>query len=161
MGREIERKFLVRDRSVIEGRSGTPIRQGYLGLDRRRTVRVRRSGEQAFITIKHGGGVARAEYEYEIPTADADELLDQVCLQPIVAKRRYAVSAGGQSWVVDVFEGENEGLVVAEVELGDEAERVEPPAWAGDEVTADTRYANARLVHHPYRTWDASEREGN
>ncbi len=159
MGREIERKFLVRDLAVLRGLSGTVYRQGYLSTAPERTVRVRRTGERAFLTIKGPNrGALRAEYEYEIPRDDADELLDRLALRPLVEKTRYRVAAGELTWELDVFAGENEGLVVAEVELPFEGCPVALPWWVGEEVTDDPRYLNANLVAHPYRTWHRDER---
>ena len=117
MGTEIERKFLVRDVSAVRDATGVPYRQGYLSTVPERTVRVRVAGEHAFITIKGTNvGATRAEFEYEIPLADAQALL-RMCLPPLVEKTRYRIDHGGLTWEVDVFEGENDGLVVAEVEL--------------------------------------------
>ena len=154
MGIEIERKFLVRDRSVIEGSVGLPYRQGYLSTDPERTVRVRRAGDRGYVTVKgRSRGPARAEFEYAIPAADADAMLDTLALRPIVEKTRHVVEAGGRRWEIDVFGGVNEGLVVAEVELDSADATLEIPAWAGAEVTDDPRYFNANLVAHPYSEW--------
>jgi len=160
MGREIERKFLVTDLSVVPGLPSTPIRQGYLSTDPERTVRVRRAGGRAFLTIKGTAtGASRPEYEYEIPAGDADELLDTLALRPRVEKVRHQWSApGGLYWEIDVFEGANDGLVVAEVELPSEDYTVALPPWVGAEVTSDPRYTNANLVAHPFRDWSPAER---
>jgi len=153
MGLEIERKFLVRDRSVLEGVDGLAYRQGYLSIDPDRTVRVRIFGDRGAITVKgRSDGPTRAEFEYPIPVDDAEALLE-LCLPPIVAKRRFRIPYQGRTWEVDVFERENEGLVVAEVELPSADALLERPGWVGDDVTDDPRYANANLVAHPYRTW--------
>lgn len=149
MGTEIERKFLVTDPSVVDGRVGTVIRQGYLSRVKERTVRVRRVGDRAFVTIKGANvGARRSEWEYEIPAADADELL-LLCEAPVLDKTRYVIGVGGRDWEVDVFAGANAGLVMAEVELDDEAAVVELPPWAGREVTDDPRYYNANLSKAP------------
>lgn len=149
MGTEIERKFLVTDPSVVDGRVGTVIRQGYLSRVKERTVRVRRVGDRAFVTIKGANvGARRGEWEYEIPAADADELL-LLCEAPVLDKTRYVIGVGGRDWEVDVFAGANAGLVMAEVELDDEAAVVELPPWAGREVTDDPRYYNANLSKAP------------
>ncbi len=149
MGTEIERKFLVTDPSVVDGRVGTVIRQGYLSRAKERTVRVRRMGDRAFVTIKGANvGARRGEWEYEIPAADADELL-LLCEAPVLDKTRYVIGVGGRDWEVDVFAGANAGLVMAEVELDDEAAVVELPPWAGREVTDDPRYYNANLSKTP------------
>ncbi len=154
MGTEIERKFLVADLSIVDGVPGTAYRQGYLSTDPDRTVRVRRAGDRGFVTIKgRAEGARRDEFEYAIPVADADELLDRLCLRPLVEKTRYRLAHAGHTWEVDVFAGDNAGLVVAEVELGSEDEAITRPPWLGDEVTDDPRYLNANLVRRPYRTW--------
>ena len=156
MGTEIERKFLVRDLSVLAGVPGTAFRQGYLSTDPERSVRVRLSGDLAFVTVKGitgPSGTTRAEFEYSIPPEDADAMLDELALRPLIEKTRYRVEDGGRLWEIDVFSGANEGLVVAEVELPTEDAAVEVPAWVGGEVTGDARYYNANLVAHPYRDW--------
>jgi CYTH domain-containing protein len=156
MGLEIERKFLVRDMSIVAGVPGVAYRQGYLSTEPERAVRVRRAGRSAFVTIKGlsgPSGASRAEFEYPIPPEDADAMLDKLALRPLIEKTRYRVEAGGRTWEIDVFAGANEGLVVAEVELPSEGAQVTIPAWAGEEVTGDPRYYNASLVAHPYRDW--------
>jgi adenylate cyclase len=154
---EIERKFLVHDISVVAGLAGTEMKQGYLSVDPERTVRVRLSGTRAFLTVKGkptGSGASRDEYEYEISARDAQEMLDRIAIRPAVEKTRYRVTAGRLVWEIDVFGGENEGLVVAEVELPSEGMAVILPNWIGEEVTGDPRYYNNNLVAHPYKTWD-------
>jgi CYTH domain-containing protein len=152
MAVEIERKFLV----VGEGwRSARPERlcQGYLNRDKQRTVRVRIAGERAWLTIKGVSvGATRAEYEYEIPLADAPGLL-ALCEGPLIDKFRHRVEHAGLSWEVDEFLGDNAGLVVAEIELADEAQAVALPPWAGAEVTSDPRYFNSSLASQPYSSW--------
>jgi adenylate cyclase len=153
---EIERKFLVRDPSVVEGIVGTPIIQGYLSLDPERTIRVRLAGTRALLTIKgvsSASGTTRAEYDYDIPVAEAEELLESMALTPLIRKTRYRRPVGRLVWEVDVFEGENEGLIIAEVELPSEGAALILPDWIGEEVTGDPRYYNASLVSHPYRDW--------
>ena len=157
MGVEIERKFLVRDTSAVVGLPGTSMRQGYLSVDPGRTVRVRVAGQRAFITIKGApseSGASRAEFEYAIPVPEAEEMLDRLALRPLVEKTRYRVTVGRLVWEIDIFRGDNEGLVVAEVELPSEATALILPDWIGEEVTGDARYYNASLVTHPYRDWD-------
>lgn len=154
MGTEIERKFLVRDDGWRAGAAGEVYRQGYLASDPERTVRVRVVGEHGYLTVKgKTEGLARAEYEYPIPASDANELLDRLCLKPLIEKTRYRVAHGGHVWEVDEFEGENRGLVVAEVELEDAGETIELPGWVGSEVSDDPRYYNANLVRHPFGRW--------
>jgi CYTH domain-containing protein len=153
VGTEIERKFLVRDPSIVRGSTGIPYRQGYLSTDPSRTVRVRRAGEHAFLTVKGiSVGASRAEFEYEVPLEDADALL-AMCEQSIVVKTRYRIEHRGHTWEVDVFGGANAGLVVAEVELDATDQPVAIPDWVGDEVTSDVRYFNSALARRPFRTW--------
>lgn len=153
MGLEIERKFLVRGLSMLDGHAGVRLAQGYLGFDPDRTVRVRVAEDGAWLTIKgRGQGIRRAEFEYAIPIEEARQLLE-LCTGSVVDKTRYRIPHAGHLWEVDVFHGDNEGLVVAEVELGSEDEVVELPDWIGGEVSADPRYLNARLAREPYRDW--------
>ena len=155
MGTEIERKFLVRDPSIVRGSTGIPYRQGYLSTDPSRTVRVRSAGEHAFLTVKGiNDGASRAEFEYEIPLEDADALL-AMCERAIVVKTRHRIEYRGLTWEVDVFGGANAGLVVAEVELGTANQPVAIPDWVGDEVTSDERYFNSALARRPFRSWKA------
>jgi CYTH domain-containing protein len=154
MGTEVERKFLVRSELWRAGAEGEIYRQGYLAADPDRTVRVRVAGSRGTLTVKgRSAGLARAEFEYEIPVRDADEMLDTLCLRPLIEKIRYRVPHAGHTWEVDEFLGENRGLVLAEVELGDPAEGVELPEWAGREVSDDPRYYNANLMRHPFGRW--------
>jgi len=152
MAAEIERKFLV---AGTEWRtaSGVRIIQGYLNLDKERTVRVRIDGEQAALTIKGiTVGAARAEFEYKIPLADAKPLL-ALCVRPLVEKIRRRIPHAGLVWEVDEFLGENAGLVIVEVELEREDQAYAKPSWVGAEVTDDPRYYNANLVAKPFKTW--------
>lgn len=152
MGKEIERKFLVVDEQWRVA-DGTKYRQGYLSTDKERTVRVRIAGNKAMLTIKGiTQGASRAEYEYEIPVEDAEELLD-LCQRPIIEKWRHEIEHAGMTWEVDEFFGDNQGLVLAEVELDSPDEAFDLPPWVGKEVTDDPRYFNANLVHHPFRNW--------
>jgi adenylate cyclase len=157
MGREIERRFLVRDGGFREGARVSHIEQGFLSTDPERVVRVRIEQGEATLTIKgRGEGASRPEYEYPIPVREARELIDALCVRPPIAKTRYRVAYQGALFEVDVFEGANEGLVLAEVELPSEDAAFARPAWLGEEVTADPRYANAYLAEHPYRSWTPS-----
>jgi len=154
MGKEIERKFLVKDDSWRSQAHGKRYRQGYLSTVKERTVRVRVAGDQGYITIKGiTVGAARAEYEYEIPLADANQMLDTLCERPIVEKTRYRLPQDDIVWEIDEFEGDNRGLIVAEVELKDEQQSYPKPDWLGQEVTGDPRYFNANLVAKPFTTW--------
>jgi len=155
INKEIERKFLVDDRSDSRRSAEySEIRQGYLSIDKHRTVRVRIAGDAAYLTIKGiTEGATRAEYEYPIPVAHAREMLDTLCLRPLIEKRRYRVEYNGLIWEVDEFYGDNAGLIVAEVELESAQQMFDKPPWAGEEVTDDPRYYNANLVNHPYTKW--------
>lgn len=155
MGVEIERKFLVADDSWREAAApGLRYRQGYLTTDPGIAVRVRVSGDRAWLNIKSATvGVTRREYEYEIPAPDAHAILEELCVKPLIEKTRFVVEHSGRAWEIDVFEGDNAGLVVAEVELESEDEEVTLPAWAGEDVSHDVRYYNQRLVEHPYSRW--------
>ena len=154
MGQEIERKFLVKGDGWKPSAQGTRFRQGFLSTEPERTVRVRLAGSTGTLTIKGKTvGATRAEFEYEIPAADAERLLDSLCRHPLIEKVRYRVETGRHTWEVDVFEGDNEGLVVAEIELSSEEEVFDRPPWLGKEVTHDTRYFNANLVEKPFCSW--------
>jgi len=150
MGREIERKFLVKDdRWRQMAGPGVSYRQGYLCLDNQRNVRVRMGGGKAVITVKgKAEGNARDEFEYPIPAADARQILSRIAVRPIIEKTRYEIQAGGLKWQVDEFGGENQGLVIAEVETG-KSSVISKPDWVGEEVTGDARYYNANLVKQP------------
>lgn len=153
MAEEIERKFLVTG-EAWKAYPGVTIRQGYLTTDPERTVRVRTKGEKGYLTVKGiTRGATRAEYEYEIPAEDANKMLDTLCHRPLIEKIRYHVPFGEHMWEVDLFFGDNDGLVVAEVELGHEEEEPDLPIWVGEEVTHDSRYFNASLIENPYKNW--------
>jgi len=159
MGKEIERKFLVNGNEWRDGVSPVHTCQGYLVIDSDRTIRVRLQEERAFLTIKgKTEGISRSEYEYEIPAADARELLDGLCLQPYIEKNRYEIFHAGLKWEVDEFLKDNYGLVVAEVELESEEQQVDLPPWVGEEVSRDPRYGNANLVSNPYAKWGRKSR---
>jgi CYTH domain-containing protein len=152
MGIEIERKFLVSG-PAWGTQAGVPYVQGYLNRDKARTVRVRVAGDQAYLTIKgKSEGATRTEFEYPIPMDDARALL-ALCDGPLIEKTRYRVPHAGFTWDVDVFEGANSGLVVAEIELESETQHFERPDWLGEEVTHDARYFNSNLASHPVSTW--------
>lgn len=152
MATEIERKFLVRGRKWRHG-AAKRVRQGYLSRDEERTVRVRISGKRASLTIKGiARGAARPEFEYTIPLRDAQRLL-KLCDRPPLEKKRYTVRHAGATWEIDEFLGANSGLVVAEIELDDERQAFEAPAWLSREVTDDPRYLNSNLADVPYSRW--------
>ena len=154
MGKETERKFLVRGDFMPHAASSSHIVQGYIARSESLTLRVRTRDERGYITIKgatDASGMTRAEWEYEIPVADARELL--AYSRGVIDKVRYLVPAGRHTFEVDRFAGENAGLVVAEVELASADEEFERPDWLGEEVTGDRRYYNSQLLKHPYSEW--------
>ncbi len=155
MAIEIERKFLVsNDRWRLQADSGVHYRQGYLSHDPRRCVRVRIAGDQAWLNIKCATSpIRRLEYDYPVPLEDAQEMLKMLRSEDCVDKVRYRIRQGQHEWEVDVFEGTNAGLVVAEIELDDEEEAFEKPDWLGREVSDDPRYYNMNLAKQPYTTW--------
>ena len=154
MGTEIERKFLVTDGSWREGAEGIAYRQGYMATGPPVAVRARIMGAKAVITIKKATvDIARDEFEYAIPLADAEAILARLCTGHIIEKTRYKVPFDGLVWEVDVFEGANAGLIVAEVELEDVAQFFGKPPWAGEEVSHDPRYLNSNLSKRPYTDW--------
>jgi adenylate cyclase len=151
---EIERKYLLRNDSWRSLGEGKRYRQGYLSTEPGRTVRVRVAAGRGFITVKGlTVNVTRPEYEYAIPVEDADEMLDTLCLKPIIEKVRYTIEHAGLLWEVDEFEGENAGLVIAEVELTEADQTILLPDWIGKEVTDDARYYNASLISNPFTSW--------
>lgn len=153
MGVEIERKFLLVG-SAWKTVEGTRYRQGYLNSQKERTVRVRTIDDKGYLTIKGVAvGNVRPEYEYEIPKADADEMLDRLCEKPLIEKARYKIPRGDLTWEVDEFHGENEGLILAEVELEREDQAVDLPSWVGREVTGDPKYYNSSLIRKPFKSW--------
>jgi len=155
MGLEIERKFLLKNDSWRQQiTKSTLMRQGYLAPLETSSVRVRIEGDKANLNIKSATiGIRRMEYEYAIPLEDATEMLDQLCPRPQVNKTRHIVVVGSHVWEIDEFYDENQGLIVAELELGDENETFVVPDWVGDEVSDDPRYYNVNLIKHPFKMW--------
>ena len=152
MGIEIERKFLVTGDGWRQG-AGVAYAQGYLSCDPQRTVRVRIAGGKAFLTVKGvAKGATRAEFEYAIPVDDAAQLLE-LSDGPVVRKVRRVIEHAGSTWEVDEFEGDNAGLVLAEIELASEEQAFAKPDWLGREVTGDPRYYNSSLAANPYSRW--------
>lgn len=152
---ETERKFLVRGDFRRSALKGLHIVQGYLCTDPKRTVRVRIKGDSGFVTVKgqpDEEGVSRFEWEREIPADEAQALL-RLALPGAIDKTRWIVPYGNHTWEVDEFHGENEGLVVAEIELARPDEGFARPEWLGEEVTGDPRYYNSSLTKHPYCKW--------
>jgi adenylate cyclase len=154
MGIEIERKFLVQGEEWRSLGVGTLYRQGYVVLGIGKTVRVRVAGRTGYLTIKGPSrNLTRSEFEYEIPLADAMAMLDSLCEQPLVEKMRYKIPYAGLTWEVDEFSGENQGLILAEVELTTADQAIALPPWIGQEVSHDRRYYNSYLVRNPFRQW--------
>ncbi|EKQ70506.1 hypothetical protein OsccyDRAFT_0798 [Leptolyngbyaceae cyanobacterium JSC-12] len=155
MGTEIERKFLVVGDGWRALGKGSTYRQGYITSSQEKAVRVRIVGDQGFLTIKGATqGITRAEFEYSIPVEDAQEMLETLCDRPLIQKTRYQIEWGGLLWEVDEFEGENAGLVLAEVELADANQEILMPDWIGADVSHDPRYYNTNLARCPFRQWD-------
>ncbi len=158
MAKEIERKFLVHGEPWSKQKlQGLELKQGYLSTDPNRTVRVRTTCERAYITIKANvkeKSFTRLEYEYEIPLDEAKLILTTLVNKPLIEKIRYHIPYAGMIWDVDVFLGENAGLVLAEIELTSETQEFAKPNWVGAEVTADNRYFNSYLVEKPFSTWN-------
>ena len=155
MAIEIERKFLVKGDFSKQVSKSERIMQGYICSQPGRTVRIRIRGEEGFLTIKGASdenGLSRYEFEQKIPPADAEELL-KLCEPGIINKTRYLVKAGEHTFEVDEFHGENEGLIMAEIELKTENENFIKPAWLDKEVIGDDRYYNAMLTKYPYTKW--------
>jgi adenylate cyclase len=154
MGKEIERKFLVDVARWKPAGAGVHFKQGYLNTDKERVVRVRIEGDVAKLTVKGANkGISRSEFEYKIPVDDAGAMLDNLCEKPLIDKHRHTEVHLGKTWEIDVFHGDNEGLVVAEIELSAEDEQFGKPAWALADVSADPRYFNSNLLKNPYRNW--------
>ena len=160
MPQEIERKYLVKGEDWRVPGTGVPYRQGYLSTAPERTVRVRLIRDKGYLTIKGiSVGASRAEYEYEIPAGEASEMLDNLCERPLIEKTRYRLEHHGLTWEVDEFDGDNAGLIVAEVELDDEDQAITLPDWVGKEVTGERRYYNASLIAEPYTGWSVKDSE--
>jgi adenylate cyclase len=164
MAREIERKFLLKgDLWKQKAFQKTHFAQGYLNditeQSAKSSVRVRLEGDKANMNIKSLEiGLSRDEYEYEIPYAEGERMLDTLSVGPVIEKDRYLVRHGGHVWEIDEFHGENLGLVVAEVEMQSENERIQMPEWAGQEVTEVPRYYNVSLSKYPYTKWKEHEK---
>ena len=162
MATEIEHKFLlVNDdwRSLVN--KSVRFRQAYLSNNASASVRIRVAGESATINVKGMTiGLQRPEYEYAIPLTEANEMLDQLCLRPMIEKTRHFVTYAGKIWEIDEFHGDNAGLVVAELELDSLDECFELPSWAGNDVSGVERYYNMSLVNYPYSQWTSAERTG-
>ena len=155
MATEIERKFLVLNddwRGIVE--SDMQIIQAYLASNEFSSTRIRIQGNKANINIKSATlGITRTEFEYAIPVDDAQLMIDDLCIKPVIEKTRYIVKHMQHRWEIDVFSGDNKGLIVAEIELSSPDETFEKPSWIGEEVSNDARYYNVCLVKKPYKTW--------
>lgn len=161
---ENERKYLVQSAGWRkQAPRGEHYRQGYLSTDPERSVRIRAGNKNALLTIKGGtsdkNSLSRAEFEYPIPLEDAEHMLDHLCRQPLIEKTRFRIPQDGHVWEVDQFEHQNQGLVLAEIEMPNGAGPKHLPKWVGEEVSQDTRYANANLVEHPYSEWGGRSRK--
>ncbi len=154
MAIEIERKFLVVGdgwRSLV---TGVPYSQGYISGAKGRTVRIRIAGDQGYLTIKGASeGISRLEFEYAIPLSDAEEMLNCLCDRPLIEKHRYKIPWGSLIWEVDEFQGDNQGLIIAEMELSNQEQTIALPDWIGAEVSHDSRYYNSNLVKYPFTKW--------
>ncbi len=154
MGIEIERKFLVDTDALPNLGEGVYIAQGYIETTTNNVVRARIKGEKGFLTLKtENTGMSCAEFEYEIPKADALEIISTMCQGKTVEKTRYEYSIGQHTWEVDFFHGQNDGLIVAEIELSSEDESFDIPAWVTEEVTGQNKYYNSSLLNAPYLNW--------
>ena len=161
MALEIERKFLVNIELLPVGVQGTPIIQGYLHVSDQKSIRVRISGELAYITIKgpDEDGV-RPEFEYPIPLEDARFMLSNYCKAGQIEKMRRKINWSGRIWEVDEFLGANHGLWLAEIELANRNETIEIPPWVNQEVTGQSRYHNSSLAAYPYSIWGITNTKG-
>ncbi len=155
MAKEIERKYLVINNNWQNNIIRKSVyRQGYMSSNKNCSVRIRISENRATINIKSATlGITRDEYEYEIPLDDANEMLDKLCTKPLIEKTRHYVKENDSTWELDVFSGDNEGLIVAEIELDDADQLIKLPDWAGKEVSDDPKYYNVCLVNNPYKDW--------
>ncbi|MCP4186007.1 MAG: CYTH domain-containing protein [Gammaproteobacteria bacterium] len=159
MPKEIERKFLIDLEQVELPSNGTEIKQGYFPVSKnvRTVVRVRIIGDEAYLTIKGENiGSVRSEFEYSIPVDEALEMLGNFCQKPFIEKTRFEIPNGRHVWEIDVFHGDNEGLVVAEIELNEESDEFDLPDWVSGEVTSDPKYYNSNLLIEPYKEWSAT-----
>ena len=158
MALEIERKYLIDLGKIGTLENGIRIKQGYLSTDKNAVVRVRVKNDKAYLTIKgSNSGIARLEFEYEIPLNEANEMLEKLCQKPVIDKTRYLIKHDIHTWEVDIFYGDNEGLVVAEVELSSEDEHINLPIWVKEEVSHDDRYFNSNLMKLPFKDWEENK----
>ncbi|NCS88916.1 MAG: adenylate cyclase [Ignavibacteria bacterium CG2_30_36_16] len=162
MPKEIEYKFTVASVEWEKDSSVKYYKQGYLSIEKGRTVRIRLEGDKAKLTIKgEKVGPEGAEFEYDIPLEDAQNILEKLCLKPLIEKSRYFVNYAGKLWEVDEFCGENSGLLLAEIELDNQTDIFEKPPWLGKDVTNDPKYKNANLVNYPFNRWSKEEKQNH
>lgn len=155
MAKEIERKFLIDQTKLGNLEDGAYIKQGYISTTDKTVVRVRVVSEKAYLTLKgENKGVVRTEFEYSIPHKDANEMISELCNGPIIEKTRYLLNYCEHTWEVDIFHGQNHGLVIAEIELTTENEKFELPPWLGEEVSGDAKYYNSNLLENPFNKWN-------
>ncbi|MEB8434349.1 CYTH domain-containing protein [Cocleimonas sp. KMM 6892] len=154
MAKEIERKFLIDLELIGDLPDGKLISQGFIGTNDKTVVRARIKGDEAFLTLKGKvTGFTRSEFEYQIPVDDATNIIKELCSGGVVEKTRYEIIHDNHTWEIDIFHGQNEGLVVAEVEVQSESESVSLPKWIVEEVTGDPKYFNVSLLSNPYSQW--------
>jgi len=154
MPKEIERKYLVQSKAYRTNAKKHYIKQAFLSRAKKRVVRVRILDDAGFLTIKGiSKGSVRREYEYKIPRREAGEMISNLCKKPLIEKYRYVLEFKGNTWEVDEFMDENEGLILAEIELDTAEQEFEKPSWIGEDVTKDKRYFNSNLSKHPYKNW--------
>ena len=154
MAKEIERKFLVDFQKLPPLSNPYSIKQGYISGCISATVRIRIRNEEAFLTLKgKTNGLSRSEFEYPVPLSDAKQMLEELCSTAVIEKKRYHLNYQGHLWEIDIFEGTNRGLIVAEIELSHEDETFLKPEWVTQEVSSDVRYRNSNLITHPYSLW--------
>lgn len=154
MAKEIERKFLVDPNKLPSLSNGDVIKQGYIPTRDLTTVRIRIRSNTAFLTIKgETQGNTRSEFEYTIPITDAEHMMEELCQGPKIDKTRYLIHGKKHTWELDIFHGDNDGLIVAEIELGQENEEITLPEWVTEEVSGDHKYYNSQLLANPYKDW--------
>ena len=154
MAIEIEKKFLIKRIPTDQIIRSESIKQGYIVSDKKKVIRVREKGDDYYITIKGNKiGISRFEFEYKIPRSDAIELFENFCEIGLIEKTRHYVQYCGHIWEIDEFHAENQGLIVAEIELNSEDEEFNIPSWVSDEVTSESKYYNMNLTIEPYKNW--------
>lgn len=154
MGIEIERKFLVNEQLLPKLQNGIKIEQGYISSNENGVVRVRIKDNQGYLTIKSlTKSITRSEYEYEIPLEDAKEILENICIESRISKTRYIIPHSSLIWELDIFHGQNSGLIIAEVELKEENQIIDLPNWVEKEVSYEEKYFNSNLINMPFCKW--------